>query len=51
MYIFTMYTVRNFRQGNFRMYGHIQCVYMILANTEHVGPALMMMKREDKTTW
>ena len=37
--------VRYFWQRNYRMYGHIQCIYMILADptrlgTSHIVPAV-----------
>ena len=31
LYVYTVY-IRNFRQGNHHIYGHIRCRYMVLAN-------------------
>ena len=36
LYVYTVY-IRYYRQGNHHTYGHIQCVYTVLANPRHMG--------------
>jgi hypothetical protein len=38
-HIYTVY-IRYFWQGNHQIYGHIRCIYTVLANTTHVTSCL-----------
>jgi hypothetical protein len=40
-HIYTVY-IRYFLQGNHQIYGHIRCIYTVLANPNHLTPCFVV---------